>query len=40
MPSPDAVIVLRATNGADVQRMIDVLQRLQALGYLSAAIVP
>jgi biopolymer transport protein ExbD len=40
MPTLDAVVVLRATGGADVQRMIDVLQLLQAQGFSSVAIVP
>ena len=36
---PDDTVVIRARDGADVQRMIDVMENLRAAGFTSLALV-
>ena len=39
MQSPEDTVVLRARGGADVQRVVDVMQSLAAAGYPSLVLV-
>lgn len=39
MQSPEDTVVLRARGGADVQRVVDVMQNLAAAGYPSLVVV-
>lgn len=39
MQAPDDTIVLRAADGANLQRLVDVLEALQAAGYSSLAVI-
>lgn len=39
MQSPEDTVVLRARGGADVQRVVDVMQNLAAAGYPSLVLV-
>ncbi|WP_232830633.1 biopolymer transporter ExbD [Oceanicella sp. SM1341] len=38
MPAPDALVVLRARDGADVQGLVDVIEALQAGGITTLAL--